>query len=441
MLSGVGPASEARVTSDTSPAPPSGALLEPARLLRPVSFMLVATSAVTVLTIFAPHEFTRYDDQFWLIAALLLAGGALGLWWSQQHRGVSRIGMHCISLALSAILLWMSWLTMPDIGGVNAFFMLVPMVISASIGPWQWVVALLVAQSSGYALVLSTSADSAGFDKFSQWQVVTVGLFVTALFQGMVRRRLESAHAQLAIQVQQLQVANQTLDTFSHTLAHDLRTPLTTIGGFARALNDVLEDADDRVLEMTSHIEQSATRMHALIEDVLALATVSRAIERANVDPAAIVREAAATVPTVDVELGWMPDELAANRASLYRCFQNLLENAAAYAVEQDGRVRVAVSAEELPWCWRFVVRDHGPGIPQDERAQVFDAFQRGAGAASSTGTGLGLSIVAACAAAHAGRVRVEDASGGGAQFVLELGRPGRAVTKSLPSPAGIDAT
>jgi signal transduction histidine kinase len=235
---------------------------------------------------------------------------------------------------------------------------------------------------------------------------------------------LSNSERRLQHKVRELETANRTLDTFSHTLVHDLRNPLTVIGGFAHTLRSVLTDADDRVREMTSHIETSAERMQQLIEDVLALATVSRALERQPCDPAAVLQEAVAAVQGVDVQVGWMPETIEANRATLYRCFQNLLANAARYASGPDGRAEVRVWADEHPWAWRFCVEDHGPGISAENRARMFQAFERGQEQPNQSGTGLGLSIVFAGAQAHGGSASVEEAPGGGARFIFEIGKP-----------------
>ncbi len=73
----------------------------------------------------------------------------------------------------------------------------------------------------------------------------------------------------------------------------------------------------------------------------------------------------------------------------------------------------------------RLIVDDNGPGIPQDQRARIFDRFTRldAARGRDSGGAGLGLSIVRAITAAHGGDVAVESSPEGGARFILELPR------------------
>lgn len=397
---------------------------DPARLLRPIAVMMLAASVAAGAAILAPHEFTKYDYQFWAISALLALSG-IGAWlWSRDGHPVARIAIHAIAFYLSGLLLWMTWLTMPDLGGIDAIFLLLPLFFSASLGQLRWTAALMLVQSAGYAFVLTTSSSTVDFDKFGQWQVITVGLLVGLIYTGMASRKVDEAHQELQTKVAELEYANRTLDTFSHTLVHDLRNPLLTIAGFAQLLGDTVGIDAARTQLLTENIEQSVARMNALIDDVLALATISRAVDRTECDPAGVVQEAAESVSGVDLKVGWMPDTISANKASLYRCFQNLLQNASSYAAGNDGRAMVEVSAEDTAHAWRFLVRDFGSGVEEDAVSTIFEAFQRGEHAPPTQGTGLGLSIVAACATAHGGSIDVHNADDGGAIFVLAIGKP-----------------
>jgi len=103
------------------------------------------------------------------------------------------------------------------------------------------------------------------------------------------------------------------------------------------------------------------------------------------------------------------------------RAVWNLLENAGKWSGE-GGTVEVSLAGGDLS------VRDHGPGIDEEDRPLVFDRFYRSAAARSMPGAGLGLSIVREVAETHGGTVGVENAAGGGALFRLSLNgaaRPG----------------
>jgi two-component system sensor histidine kinase MprB len=102
-----------------------------------------------------------------------------------------------------------------------------------------------------------------------------------------------------------------------------------------------------------------------------------------------------------------MPDRLA-------RAVNNLIDNAVSHS-PPGSPVEVAVSDGTV------TVRDHGPGVPDDEVAHIFDRFYRGNGARERPGSGLGLAIVRQVAETHGGEVAVERADGGGARFRLRL--------------------
>jgi two-component system sensor histidine kinase KdpD len=93
----------------------------------------------------------------------------------------------------------------------------------------------------------------------------------------------------------------------------------------------------------------------------------------------------------------------------------NLLDNAARHS--PDGGV-IRVRARERDGMIEVAVTDQGPGVPVPDRARVFEAFSRGEGSASS---GIGLAICKAIVEAHGGSIWIEDANGGGAQFVFTL--------------------
>jgi len=96
----------------------------------------------------------------------------------------------------------------------------------------------------------------------------------------------------------------------------------------------------------------------------------------------------------------------------------NLVGNAAKYA---DAGTTIRVITREAGGHAELVVEDEGPGIPADQRDQVFSPFYRGSGDAvvRTRGAGLGLAIVSEFAASMGGLVRVDEAEGGGASFVV----------------------
>ncbi|MEV0371044.1 HAMP domain-containing sensor histidine kinase [Streptomyces sp. NPDC050636] len=132
--------------------------------------------------------------------------------------------------------------------------------------------------------------------------------------------------------------------------------------------------------------------------------------------------------PSLTLTADLDPWYVRAEPAGLERAVVNLLDNAVKFS-PPGGTVQVRLTAGEL------TVRDHGPGIPQDELPHVFERFWRSPSARSLPGSGLGLSIVARTAEQTGGDVRLRAAAGGGTEAVLTV--PGAATPPpEMPEPA-----
>ena len=202
--------------------------------------------------------------------------------------------------------------------------------------------------------------------------------------------------------------------------SHELRTPLTSLRTNLEVLadNDRLGEADRERLraDLVAQLEDLTDLVGDLVdlareeepaaseaEDVRLDELVSGAVERAR-------RHA----PDVRFELDAEPTVVLAVPARLERAVANLLENAAKFG-GSSGPVEVRVAGGEV------VVRDHGPGIREEDLAHVFDRFYRAPDARGLPGSGLGLAIVRQIAEAHGGSVSAEPAPGGGALMRLRL--------------------
>jgi signal transduction histidine kinase len=124
------------------------------------------------------------------------------------------------------------------------------------------------------------------------------------------------------------------------------------------------------------------------------------------------------------VERDLPPDlpEIRGDAAALRRALDNLVANAVKFAAAGQ-RLALRASARPVEGTVVLRVEDRGPGIPREEREQVFEPFYRGKAAErkKAPGSGLGLSLVRHVVRAHGGRVHVEGREGGGTTVVLEL--------------------
>ena len=212
--------------------------------------------------------------------------------------------------------------------------------------------------------------------------------------------------------------------------SHELRTPLTSILANLELLQEELSDAE-RAGEEGAMVEgalASSHRMRRLIGDLLLLARADagRAGVRREVDLSEIAEAAVAEVrPVADghnLELRATEGvSVNADADELHRLAVNLLDNGLRHTPPGS---TIEIAVERRNGHAVLEVSDDGPGIPEDERDQVFSRFARLAGPAdviADSGTGLGLAIVRAVATSHGGTVEAGTTPNGGARFTVIL--------------------
>lgn len=224
-------------------------------------------------------------------------------------------------------------------------------------------------------------------------------------------------------------------DDFVATVSHELRTPLTSIIGYL----DVLQDdpgLDDRVRAHLDVVERNATRLLALVGDLLhpaAQAPGTMVLRRLPQELGALVREAVQAAGPAAHAAGLRltadcpaPVPALVDRDRVVELLGHLLRNAVRYN-RPGGEVAVALTTAGDPLEAVLEVRDTGVGIPVAERDQVFEPFVRGehARVQAVQGVGLGLTIARSVAAAHGGRISVDSVPGGGTTVRVHLPLPG----------------
>jgi signal transduction histidine kinase len=225
------------------------------------------------------------------------------------------------------------------------------------------------------------------------------------------------------------------LAVFAGVVAHDLKAPLAVVRGHCETAGDDLADAPD-VPEVAGaraalgRIVQAVDRMAALIDTLLAYTTSRDApLRRRPVALGAVVddvvqgrtghlRPGAGPVP--DIYVGPLP-EVDADPAMLRHVLDNLIGNALKYVPPGRG-ARIDVTAEPgLPGWTRVEIADRGIGIPDEDKASIFESFHRAHAAAGYAGTGLGLAICRRIVERHGGVIGVTDNPGGGTRFHFTL--------------------
>ena len=209
--------------------------------------------------------------------------------------------------------------------------------------------------------------------------------------------------------------------------SHELRTPLATIRGYGELYRMGALTTTDQVDDTMRRIEQSATRMGALVEDLLALARLDegRPMRTGPVDLTVLAADAVSDLHALDPARPTRLGPARGRRAerSVRRRRRGV---AAAPGAREPRRQRrpahptgtpVEIAVGLLPSGEGAIeVRDHGPGIDPEHAARVFERFYRvdATRGRDSGGAGLGMAIVAAIVAAHHGSVRLAQTPGGG---------------------------
>jgi two-component system sensor histidine kinase KdpD len=249
-----------------------------------------------------------------------------------------------------------------------------------------------------------------------------LGAFANHLALTLERAQLRER----AVQAQLLREIDRLRRSLVGAVSHDLRTPLATIKVSTSTLLDPeasVTEGDAK--ELLSLIDLQATRLDRLVSNLLDMTRIqSGALElrRGPAVVAELVDEALATLgPSPDLHrVKWRATSdlplVDVDHVLVCQVLANLIDNAIRHA---PGDTPVLVSAAVGPEGWvEVTVADRGPGVPEEERASIFQMFNRRE--AGGRG-GLGLAIAQAFIEAHGGRIWVESSVHGGARFVLTL--------------------
>jgi signal transduction histidine kinase len=221
--------------------------------------------------------------------------------------------------------------------------------------------------------------------------------------------RIQS-EAEIRRQKRELERKSERLEEFASILSHDLRSPLSVASGWL----DLLEaDATDEQLTAIGNVERALDRMETLIDDLLVVSREGWTVENPRtIDGQRLVADAWAGVATDDATLDceWS-GTVRGDPDLLVQAFENLFRNAVDHAGPS-----VTVRVSPLEDAEGIYVADDGPGIPEDERDDVFEM-----GVSNDGGTGLGLAIVERVVSAHGWSVSAGESEHGGAQFEMRF--------------------
>jgi light-regulated signal transduction histidine kinase (bacteriophytochrome) len=252
-----------------------------------------------------------------------------------------------------------------------------------------------------------------------------------AISQARLHEQVERQAAELEQRVEDrtraLEAANRELEAFTHTVSHDLKTPLRGMAGYARALE---EDYGDRLgdtgRQFLSKIQDLATRMDELIDDLLQYSRLDhRSGTRGAVplepllaqllDELAGELEARGVTVTMDLAVAAVTGE----KQGLHEALANLLSNAIKFSPPHAGAISIRSFREGDDIV--IAVADQGVGFDMKYHDRIFGLFERLHRQDDYPGTGVGLAIVRKVAERHDGRAWAQSEVGRGSVFFLAI--------------------
>lgn len=265
-------------------------------------------------------------------------------------------------------------------------------------------------------------------------------------------REVESRTKELVAARNAAEAANRAKSAFLANMSHELRTPLHSVLSFSRlGLGTAArgETAPEKLARFFGNIEQSATRLQSLVDDLLDLSELeagtvelARAPEDAEALATLVLDEMRPLAQVKRMELALQAslsgERYSVDGARLGQVLRQLLSNAIRYSPEDTTvvvRLRddiVTDDAGAARQALRMEVIDEGVGIPEEELATVFDRFVEGSKTRSGAGgTGLGLAICRLIVALHGGRIRAERNAVRGTTIAVVLPQPAAAPVPS----------
>ncbi len=245
------------------------------------------------------------------------------------------------------------------------------------------------------------------------------------------RKKNENAILELNNKLKERQIAlentNRELEAFSYSVSHDLRAPLRAVIGFTKILNeDYSEILDDEAKRICKVIEDSASNMGKLIDDLLSFSRLGRhSMVYSNVNmhnmATACLNELCSpeilskTNSTIDN----IP-EIYVDPQMIKQVWINLLSNALKYSSTQD-KIRIHIKADESTDFITYSIKDNGVGFNMKYKDKLFGVFQRLHNSSEFEGTGVGLALAQRIVKRHGGSIWAESELSKGATFYFKL--------------------
>ena len=223
-----------------------------------------------------------------------------------------------------------------------------------------------------------------------------------------------------------LRVANKELETFSYTVAHDLRAPLRAMHGYAQMLNkNYGEKLDQEAKRIITNIQQNASKMGRLIDSLLSFSKLGRKeLLLAKINMEQLTKEVLlelnkSSSQKPDIHINNLPVVMG-DYSLLCQVMMNLISNAIKYSSKKENPV-IEIFSEFKNEEIIFSVKDNGSGFDMKYAGKLFNVFQRLHAEDEFEGNGIGLATVSRIIAKHGGRIWAEGKVDVGATFYFTL--------------------
>lgn len=224
----------------------------------------------------------------------------------------------------------------------------------------------------------------------------------------------------------ELELANQELEHFAHTISHDLRTPLRGIRNYVDFLReDLAGQVSGESAEDLDRLGRAAEELDQMIHELLQYSRIGRdesseqrvSLMELLTNISSVVADGTDRIVEIASDLPdlWAPPGL------VRQVFQNLIENGLTYNRSNQKRVSIRLADEQTPHFWTMIVTDNGIGIDPEYHDKIFGMFQRLHTVDEFAGTGIGLAAVRKAIHHLRGSIRLESKPGEGTSFFIRI--------------------
>jgi signal transduction histidine kinase len=241
----------------------------------------------------------------------------------------------------------------------------------------------------------------------------------------MVEEELKKLNARLESANYELQNTNKELKEFAYVAAHDLKTPLRSIGVLANWIStDYADKFDQKGKEQIKLLVGRAERMSKLIDNLLEYSKTGQPSQKKQVDLNIVLSEVISEIKSpanIEISIENEMPTVISDKTRMRRVFANLLNNAVQCVDKPKGQIKIASVRED--GFWKFSVSDNGPGIDPKYHEKIFKICQTLSPHDDIEGTGIGLSIVKKIVENNGGTIWLESEVGKGSTFYFTIPR------------------